>query len=462
MSANQTISQILASMAYDVSLEKFDSTNIHIIKRFILDHLGCAYAGVLVDSSQTITRSMMRFAGENAPCTVIGQSHKNSPTFTALINGTLAHAVEMDDDHREGTLHPGVAVIPAALAVAEWYGKSGKEFIEAVIAGYEVMIRIGAGFLGQTYYSGWHPTATCGVYGSAVAVGKLIGLDAEGLAVAMGIAGSTSSGLLEWQADGSWTKRFQAGNAAMNGIVAALLAKQKYTSPLTILEGDNGFYKAYSHQGIYDLNVIIKDLDQKFMAFDTSIKPYACCRFSQPIIDCTLDLVFKYDLKPSDIKDVLVKADKWAITILTEPQERKVKPLTVVDAQFSIPYAVAISIARRKALLDEFSTEAIVDPVILDVAQKVRWEEDPSCEDKYPKSYPSSVTIWTEDGRQLDSYIQYPKGDPENPVTDQELLDKFRQISSRYISRSDWIERIIKATLNLETCVNVQEFTELL
>lgn len=462
MSKKQTLSQKLVEWVYNLKFNNLDSQVVHTIKRFILDHLGCVYAGVNVDSSQTITRAIMRLSSENAPCKVFGQVHKHLPPMAALINSTVSHSVEMDDDHREGTGHPGATIIPAALAVAEWQGNSGKELIEAILAGYEIYIRIAAGFLGKAYYSGWHPTATCGVFGAAMASGKLLGLDEDALTKAMGIAGTTSSGLLEYQENGSWTKRSQTGNASMNGVIVALLAREGFTSPTTILEGKNGFYNAYSHKGIYDLNTVVDKLGERFMAVETSIKAAACCRFSQPIVDCTLDLALKYDLKPDQVKDVLVKVNKFAIRALCSPKEIKYRPETVVDAQFSLPYAVGVSLVRRKALIDDFSPDSIKDPAIIETASKVRWAEESSFEKKYPKCYPASVTIWTTDGRELTSTIEYPKGDPENPVTDEELVEKFRINASYAIARPDWIEDIINATLKIEEFSDIRQFTKLL
>lgn len=456
-----TVAQQLARMAADIRLETLSSSAVHAIERYVLDYLGCALAGSTVDSGQTATRGLMHLEGEQSQCTVIGQAQKRSLLLAALLNGAYGHAIELDDDHREAILHPGVVVVPAALAVAEALGKPGREFLEAVLAGYEVMVRVGRGLMGQAMYSGWHLTGVCGVYGAAVAAGRLMGLDADGLTTALGIAGSTSSGLFEYKADGSWTKRFHPGKAAMSGITAALLAREGYTGPATIFEGENGFYGAYSHQGKYSLEAVLAGLGEKFVSLETSIKTAACCRFCQPVVDCSLDLATRYNLQPTEIKDILVRADKFAITLLTNPRERVVRPQTVVDAQFSIPYAVAVSLVRRKALLDEFSPEAIKDPAILEVASKVRWAEEPAFEARYPECYPSAVTVWTRDGRELTSSTEYPKGDPENPVTDAELLEKFRDLAGRAVARPDRIEEIIATVFSLEQ-VAVRELTQLL
>jgi 2-methylcitrate dehydratase PrpD len=431
-------------------------------KRFILDYLGTALAGVPEESSETAVKSLMELPGEKQDCTVIGQTQKKSCLTAALINGILGHTVEMDDDHREAIMHPGAVVIPAALAVAESESKSGKHLIEAVLAGYEIAIRVGAGLLGKAMFTGWHPTGTCGVFGAAIAAAKLMDLDEEGLTNTLNIAGSLSSGLFEFKADGSWTKRFHAGKAAISGIIAAELAKEGFACPTKLLESETGFFQAYSNRGIYKLELVDNKLGEKYMAFDTSVKPYACGRFSQPVIDCALDLTNRYDLKPQDIKDVLVKTDSWTAKAYGTPKEKVYHPKTTVDAQFSIPYAAAVAIVRRKARLNEFSPEAIKDPVILEVASKVRYEVDPEIEAKYPLYYPCAMTIWTNDGRKLDTYIDFPKGDPENPVTDEELVEKFEDIASRAIFQPQRINQLINTIWEIDKLPDIHELTRLL
>jgi 2-methylcitrate dehydratase PrpD len=460
--AQKTVAEQLASMVHSISLEKLSPETIHLIKRFILDYFGCALAGSTIDSAQTMVRALMQDSGDLNECKVIGQTKKRTIMFSALLNGSFAHATELDDDHREAILHPGVVVVPTALAVSEKEGKTGAEFLEAVLAGYEVMVRVGAGLVGEAMYVGWHLTGVCGVFGAAAAAGKLLNLDPDGLTAALGIAGSMSSGLFEYKSDGSWTKRFHPGKAARSGIIAAYLAKEGFTAPSTIFEGENGFYGAYSRESKYDLNKVVANLGTKFISMDTSIKTAACCRFCQPVVDCSLDLVMKYNLKPAEVKRIMVKADKFAITLLTNPRDRVLRPQTVVDAQFSIPYAVAVSIARRKALLNEFSSTAIKDPEILELASKVEWAVEPAYEEKYPLYYPSSVTVWTTDGRELTSYIEYPKGDPENPVTDEELRDKFYELASYAIASRERIDNIYNTIFSLQNYKNVNKLAELL
>ncbi|MEA4961725.1 MmgE/PrpD family protein [Lutispora sp.] len=429
-------------------------------KTLILDLLGCIIGGRHIESSQIASKVAMTLGG-NPQSTVIGYNTKVSAPWAAFINGVTGHAFDMDDDHREGTLHSSVAVFPAVLAMAETLGATGKDVITAYVLGSELMIRLGESFLGQTYYQGFHPTGTTGVFGATLGAGKILGLNAAQLATAQGIAGSEAAGLLEWKADGSWTKRFQAGYAAMNGILPALLARDGYTGPSSIYEGKDGFVRAYSYQDKFDVFRINNRLGEKWEFADNSIKPHACCRFACPIVDCAIDISKNNELNPSDIEDVIVKCNKWMITILTEPSGRKYHPETVVDAQFSLPYAAAVGLVKKRASVPEFTNASIKDPEILTLMQKVRYELDPEAEKVYPEKYPSTVIVTMKDGKKYSSYIEHPKGDPENPINREELLAKFRLLSS-FNMQAKRAENIIDLVSNLEQIKNINELTDLL
>ncbi|MCL4439259.1 MAG: MmgE/PrpD family protein [Firmicutes bacterium] len=194
---------------------------------------------------------------------------------------------------------------------------------------------------------------------------------------------------------------------------------------------------------------------------NTSIKPHACCRFSCPIADCGLELANKYNIQPDEIEDILVKANKWMITALCDPAERKYKPQTVVDAQFSLPYAAAVTLVKKRASVPEFTDEAIKDPIVLKVAEKVRWEFEPEFEKLYPKVYPAEVILTARDGRKYTARVDHPKGDPENPVSDSELIDKFNLLASASVSK-DKINQIIDTAMNLDKLTDINQLTGLL
>lgn len=452
--SNLTISEKLASMGEKLKYEDLPSLVTDNSKKFILDVLSCILGAKEVGSSAAMFDTVQELGG-NPDSTVLGYGLKTAPITAALANATMGHAFDMDDDHREGTQHSTVVVFPAILSLAEKYGMDGKSVITAFVFGSEVTIRLGEAFLGQTYFQGFHPTGTCGVFGASAGVAKLLGLDTEKITLALGIAGSQAAGLLEWKAQGTWTKRFQAGHAAMGGVLSGLLAKRGYTSPNTILDGQDGFIRAYSYKDTYDYNRITDNLGQKWEMADTSIKVHACCRFSAPLADCAVDLYNK-GVKPEEVEEIVATGGKFTLKVLCDPPERKAAPQNVVDAQFSLPYAVAVGICKGRESIFEYTDEAIKDKEVIELAKKVKWELDPDAEAVYPKFYPATVTVKTKDGREISSHVDYPKGDPENAVSYSEVEDKFRLLAGLTLGKNK-IDRVLDYVANLEKLKNIKD-----
>jgi len=426
----ENLSQFLADWVVATRYEDVSPLAIEAVTTFVVDHFGVVAAGTVKDSSKIILETCSAWAPAGASCTIVGSSQRNSAPFAALINGTTGHALELDDDHREGTQHPGVAVIPAAFAVAEQLGKSGKEFLLATALGYEIMIRLGEAHLGKSYLRGFHPTGTCGSIGAAVAAGKLMGLNAEQMRSAIGLAASQSAGLLTFRSNGAWNKRLHAGQAAMSGVICAELASRDYRGPSESLLSPEGWLQAFAYNDEYDVNFVVERLGQKWDLIENSIKVHACCRFAGPIVDATLETVFRENILPEQVEEIMVAMASYPLTrSLIQPLERKLNPTSVVDAQFSAPFAAAVSIVKRRAFVEEYSETGIRDPEVLAMARKVRWETDPEAERLWPKRYPCQVTIRLTDGRSVTSRVEWPKGDPENAVTEPELRAKFMTLA---------------------------------
>lgn len=449
-----TLSQQLAKVGATLKYEDIPENVLNNSKKFILDVLSCILGAKEVTSSSIMYDTVCELGGEK-DSTILGYGKKTSMMMAALCNGTMGHAFDMDDDHREGTQHPTVVVFPALLAVAEKYGIDGKTLLTSFVFGSEVTVRAGEAFLGESYYQGFHPTGTCGVFGSAAGVAKLLGLNEDQIALSLGIAGSQAAGLLEWKAQGTWVKRLQAGHPSMCGVLSGLLAKRGYTSPTTVFEGEDGFLRAYSYQDKYDPGRITDNLGKKWEMADTSIKVHACCRFSAPLADCGVDL-HRQGVRAENVEEILAKVGKFTIKVLCNPAERKYQPETIVDAQFSLPYAIAVGICTGRASVTEFTDEAIKSPQVLELCQKVKYELDPEAEAVYPKYYPCKVIVKTKDGREYIAKVDYPKGDPENPATYEEVIAKFRYLAGFTLGKNK-IERVIDYVSNLEKLKNTND-----
>jgi 2-methylcitrate dehydratase PrpD len=293
--------------------------------------------------------------------------------------------LELDDTHQGGSIHLGVSVFSAALAMAESIGASGKEFLTASVAGFEVAARLAMALKPADHYArGFHPTATCGTFGAAASAARLLHLNERQFLSALGIAGSQSAGSMEFLTAGAWTKRFHPGWAAFSGLHAALLAKEGFFGPTTILEGRGGFLKAYAVNP--DPSKITQGLGDDFQILQTAVKPHACCRYTQAPIDAVLKVVHEYDIQPQQVEQVSIGMLETGIPVICEPADRKSRPTNVVEAQFSLPFGVAVALAKRQAGLDEFTETMLHDAEIGALMQRVAYERDPALEHNYPKS----------------------------------------------------------------------------
>ena len=465
---DRTISEALADFTAGLEYARLPDPIRERAKMRVLDFLGVALAGSQIPSSR-IMIEVVKELGGTKESTIVGEKMKVSCANAALANGTMAHASDYDDDHRSATMHPGSAVVPAALALAEREGCEGPRVIEGVVAGYEVICRVGEAFLGTQYHEGFHPTGACGVFGAAAAAAKILKLSPQEMVWAFGIAGTQASGLEEWKADGTWIKRMHPGKAAQSGILAALLAKKGYTGPRTIFEGKYGFLNAFSFERTYDPKKITSGLGEIFIGHETAFKPYPCCRFLHQVIDGVLEMVKQNQLMPGDIKEIRIRTFQVGIDTLMKPEERRYRPKTVVDAQFSIPFVVGAAVVRKKISLSEFTEESIRDPGILEIASRVKGEEDPEYTKGYPAKFPTSIEMELRNGTSLKCYVDIPSGDPEkreyveNPLRfNEEIVGKFLLLVSGIPSFSRWGRKIVTSVQGLDEARDVSKLMRLL
>jgi len=402
------------------------------------DYLGVALGGAPEESSAAVRRGLVTL-GLRGDGTVLGAADRLPPPHAALANGAAAHALEMDDTHQEGSIHLGVTVWSAALAAAELTGASGASVLRAGVAGYEVAARLAMAINFAAHYRrGFHPTGTCGAFGAAAAAAVVLGLDAAALATALGIAGSQAAGSMEFLADGAWTKRFNAGWAACAGLHAAALAQAGLRAPSSIFEGRFGVLHAYSDDA--DPGKLVAGGELALVR--TSVKPHACCRYMQGPIDAALALRAEHRLEPAAIERVEVGMLATGIPIVCEPAAAKRRPASVVEAQFSLPFGIAVALARGAASPDEFADAMIADPVVQALAARVLTVRDPALDARFPASWPCWVRVVVRNGATLEAAVEHPLGDPENFPTADALDGKFRRLAARAL-RPAAIERLV-------------------
>jgi 2-methylcitrate dehydratase PrpD len=416
-----TLTERLAEAILRETGRGIDDATIAAAQRFMLDWLGCAIAGTATAAgSMLIAEGASRGDG---PARALGIGAGRDAETAALVNGGLAHIVEMDDLDRASVVHPACVVIPAALAVAEAQGADGRQFLTAVVAGYEAALRVGSA-VGQSHYAYWHNTATCGAYGAAVAAGVILGLSPEQLVWALGNAGSIAGGLWQFNHDGAMTKHLHAGRAAANGVLAARLAARGFTGARAILDGPQGLFAAASRDAKPEL--VAAGLDTlgtvtPWRIHGVSIKPHASCRHTHPAVDAALAL--RAEL-PADadavVRDVQVETYAAALAVTNTPE-----PTNAYQAKFSLQYTVAQALRHGHVALADFSPERLADPAQRAFMPRVRLAVDPEFDRRYPEAWSARVRLTLADGAIREMAVATPKGDPETAVTDDELRQKF-------------------------------------
>jgi 2-methylcitrate dehydratase PrpD len=402
---------------------------------------------------------LARTAG-SGPCTVLGTPASVTAEYAALANGTAAHSVELDDTHQAGSIHPGVVMFSVAIALSELNPEiNAAEFASAVVAGYEVSTRLAMAVQPKFHYAlGFHPTSTCGVFGAAVTAAKLMRLGEEQMLSAVGIAGSMAAGSLEFLAEGTWTKRLHPGLAAQNGILAAQLAAQGFRGPATILEGRDGFLHGYSREAKPEL--VTQNLGRDFEILHTAVKPHACCRYMQAPIDALLALARENDIPAAQVERVEIAVLEAGWSLICEPRERKNSPANTVDAQFSMPYGAAVALLHRNAGLDQFAARNFESPELKALMSKVVLVKDQRIDEKFPKEWAAIVGVVLKDGKRYEKHVRFPKGDPENPLTWDELAAKFTSLALRALP-GDRCNQITTAVSELKPSSDLSEIWKL-
>lgn len=453
MGESRRISELIADLVVDLRYEDLPDKVHKRAANLVLDLLGSMIGSKEIESSRIAAEVALELGGPQES-TVIGYGRKVAAPNAAFANAIQGYAFDFADDHNESNAHPSVATVPVSLALGEKTQASGREVIEAIALGNEVVCRLGSAFLGKTYYQGFHPSSTCGTFGAAVSAAKLLKLDRQQVVYAQGIAGSQAAGLMAWNTSGSYTKRLQAGHPAMVGIISAMMAQKGFNGPPEIIEGQDGFMQAYSYQLQYDTNLITDGLGDEWTFADSSTKVYPCCRYSAGHLDACLDIVARYDPDWRSIQHVLIRSSDYTIRLLAMPRKRD--PQTVVDTQFSMPWQAAIAFIDGKIDVDTYTEKNIHRPDVRELMTKVDWVVDEEFERRYPEHYSCAVTVTMEDGTEYTSVVDDPKGDYRNPVTQEELEDKFRRLARRELDEAR-VERLVGFVRNLGEVENVGE-----
>ncbi len=445
----------LARFSSNLRFKDLDSNLIESFKKYLLDGIGCAIFGRKQPWARIVNQMIKEERGKRES-TLWLERFKGPASNIALGLGVMIHSFDFDDYHN-AKIHPGAVVIPAAISMGERVNASGKKIIQAMVAGYETMVRIAlATGPNSSRLRGWHLTGTTGTFGAAVASGNLLELDEEGMTSALGLAGSQSAGLWAFNVDGAMSKRFHPGRSSQSGIIASLLASKGFRGPSQILEAeDGGFFKATSDEA--DPRLILEGLGEKFFSIETNIKPYACCASIHSSIDGILNLKKTHGFNPSEIDKIRVGTAQGVIVQCGFSH----KPVSILQAQMSLKYCLAVSLIEEKAFVDQFSEEKISDPEILTLANRVEVCLDPEIDRLYPERFASRVEVHLKNRKRFEIRVDSPSGSFENPMNFEEVTQKFKSLTQGLISQEK-AHAIIEKIKRIEEIQGIKELTCLL
>ncbi len=452
-------SRILSDFCHDLTYDKLPADVIEKAKLCILDYVANIYGSLQLDAVSRITAAVRSLGGEGA-VTCLGCGFSAPLLEAVFLNGVLAEAIEAQDGLRFGGNHPGTAVIPTALALAELKGKGGKDVITAVVAGYEAADRAAAAVHPRHTLSGFLPTGTTSTFGSAVAASKLMGLDKETTLSALGCAGYVLPLSMAEQLMGGYTvKVVQGGKAAQSGVLAAQLAAAGVTGMPNVFEGSHlngGFCKITTDQPPA-FERITDALGERLSILDIYFKPYTCCRHTHGSAQAALELVAEKKFGPKDVQKVDVFT--YGIAVIAVGKQVKLND-SFVNAQFSIPYVVSVAIADGALGPAQLTEKRLSDPKLIEFTKKVTVNYDDELNKLYPGKTASRVEITLTGGEKLIKQVETPTGDPRDPLTADGLKRKVRQFAGNRDAKK--LDTLIERILALETVVDIAQITKLI
>ncbi len=439
----------LVELAASLRFEDIPASGVTLVRHAFLDTLGCMLAGASSEDAVPVVGWVESLGGADESV-VVGSSRRAPASLAAFANGTSAHALDLDD-FSPTMMHPSVCLVPPVLALGERERASGRELITAYAAGFEVMARLCRALNPGHYARGWHSTSTAGVVGAAVAAAKLLELDADRIATAMGIAASWSGGLRD--NFGTAVKPLHAGSAGLHGITAAELAARGLTASREILDGERGFLAVMANGDIEESAIAAEPLE--LATSGIAFKRYACCGAIHTALDGLLALRAEHGLRPDTVASVTCAVNRWAPEILIHHTAD-----SPAQGRFCVEYSLAVALADGEAGIAQYTDERVADPALRELAERVGVVvDDALAVDR--TAFPATVTVETTDGRRLSVTVDQARGTPELPLGTDELVAKFRSCAAGALP-ADRLDRTVALLLGLDELHDVGVLAETL
>ena len=440
----------LAKFAAELQFNKIPENILNYLKLLFLDGVGCCIHGNTLEWTKTL-EEVVTNKEDNNQCSIIGTHKKTTLLNAVLINSTAGHGFESDDIHRESILHPNSIVVPVSINVAEKIGNiNGKKFLTSVVAGYEVATRIGSAAGTELLLRGFHPQGTHGTIAAAITAGKLMDLNTDQMVHAIGIAGSLGAGLMAAQ-EGAMVKRLHSGRAAQAGVLAAQLSAKNFTGIQNIVEADyGGFLSSFS--GKNDFNRSIRNLYKEWECMNTGIKPYASVTSIHTALDCLKNIMEKNNISVKNIKNIKAKISHPTYVHCAW----NYKNHNITSAQMNIYYGLALIALEGELFVNQFSKDKISNPEILNFMKKITAEVDPKIESLgHEFRHMASIELTTNDNKKFNHTEKYRKGSPENPLTKDQIISKFKSLAS-YSYDETQVSKIKEKIENIELSNNIE------
>ncbi|MSO82900.1 MAG: MmgE/PrpD family protein [Acidobacteria bacterium] len=445
---NQAVADTIAAWLAASEPDRFPPDAVETARKLFLDVAGLCIAA----RREPYISATLAAVDRGGRCTVLGHAGGYDGFGAALVNGTAAHGEDYDDTFEGGPVHSGAVIVPAVLAACEREGLGGERFLVGVVSGVELMCRLSLVAPMATHNAGFHPTAVFGALAAAGAVGAALRLPPEQISSSLGIAGSMASGIIEYLAEGTWTKRMHAGWAAQSGLRAALMARGGFVGPRTVLEGVHGVYRAFAPSVKPDFAPLLDGLGSRWVMSSVAFKPYACGTMTQPFIDCAIRLaedLAEGDVRADEVKDIVCEVAAGTVPRLWEPLASKHLPPTPYAAKFSSPFCMAVGFFDRRAGLAQFTEARVRDQAVLALAAKIRYEIDPANE--YPRKFTGHLRATMQDSTVKEFRQTGMRGGAEAPLSAVELEQKFMDNALYGGWNTPSAERLLAASRELFT-----------
>ena len=431
-----SVAEIFSDWARSVQFKDIPQSVKNKLNIIVMDSIGLMISA----KNEPYIKSLVEALNEKGDCSLIGHNKKVSPFNASIINGTAVHGEDFDDTFEGTPVHVGAVMVPAMLAAAQARKLSGNEFLKGLAIGSELICRLALVAPTAVHRQGFHPTAIFGAFGASIGISSALGSSSNQMVSSLGIVGSMASGIIEYLAEGTSTKRLHPGWAAGCGWQSANIGKSGFVGPRTVFEGTHGVFNTFAKTTIKpEFSYLTNELGSRWECQKLAIKPYACGTMAQPFIDCSIKL--KPEISNiNEIDRIVARVGEGTVHRLWEPLAEKQNPSSPYGAKFSVPYCIAVGLIDGQAGLKQFTEKRLQDPSLLNLASKVSYEINP--DDEYPKNYTGDITIFNKNGTSISANQNCLRGGKLSPLKEEEVYKKFEENLKFSNVKSDEIKKL--------------------